>query len=94
LRQAAETRLRPIMMTGITTAAGSLPLLLSSGAGSETRAVIGTVVLFGVLAATLFTVYIVPVAYDVLARRTGSPGQVARDVAALETEHPIKNPEE
>ncbi|WP_299594575.1 efflux RND transporter permease subunit [uncultured Microbulbifer sp.] len=88
LRQAAETRLRPILMTGITTAAGSLPLLLSSGAGSETRAVIGTVVLFGVLAATLFTVYIVPVAYDVLARRTGSPGQVARDVAELEDQHP------
>ncbi|HEY8569188.1 efflux RND transporter permease subunit [Microbulbifer sp.] len=89
LRQAAETRLRPILMTGITTAAGSLPLLLSSGAGSETRAVIGTVVLFGVLAATLFTVYIVPVAYDVLARRTGSPGQVAREVAELESEHPV-----
>ncbi|MBB5211357.1 efflux RND transporter permease subunit [Microbulbifer hydrolyticus] len=91
LRQAAETRLRPILMTGITTAAGSLPLLLSSGAGSETRAVIGTVVLFGVLAATLFTVYIVPVAYDLLARRTGSPGQVARDVAALDAQHPVKN---
>lgn len=88
LRQAASTRLRPILMTGITTAAGSLPLLLSTGAGSETRAVIGTVVLFGVLAATLFTVYIVPVAYDVLARRTGSPKQVSREVAALEVEHP------
>ncbi|MCK7596646.1 efflux RND transporter permease subunit [Microbulbifer sp. CAU 1566] len=90
LRQAAETRLRPILMTGITTAAGSLPLLLSSGAGSETRAVIGTVVLFGVLAATLFTVYIVPVAYDVLARRTGSPGQVAREVGELEEQHPME----
>ncbi|WP_105102371.1 efflux RND transporter permease subunit [Microbulbifer pacificus] len=89
LRQAAEIRLRPILMTGITTAAGSLPLLLSSGAGSETRAVIGTVVLFGVLAATLFTVYIVPVAYDVLARRTGSPGQVAREVAEMESRHPM-----
>ena len=88
LRQAAATRLRPILMTGITTAAGSLPLLLSSGAGSETRAVIGTVVLFGVLAATLFTVYIVPVAYDLLARRTSSPGQVGRAVADLEVAHP------
>ncbi|WGL15660.1 efflux RND transporter permease subunit [Microbulbifer bruguierae] len=90
LRQASETRLRPILMTGITTAAGSLPLLLSAGAGSETRAVIGTVVLFGVLAATLFTVYIVPVAYDVLARRTGSPGQVAREVDALDAAHPAQ----
>jgi multidrug efflux pump len=78
LLEAADVRLRPIVMTGITTAAGSLPLLLSSGAGSETRTVIGTVILAGVLAATLFTIFIVPVAYDLLARRTGSPGDVKR----------------
>ncbi len=78
LLEAADTRLRPIVMTGITTAAGSVPLLLSSGAGAETRVVIGTVILFGVLAATLFTLFVVPVAYDLLARRTGSPGEVAR----------------
>jgi len=80
LLEAADVRLRPIVMTGITTAAGSLPLLLSSGAGAETRAVIGTVILFGVLAATLFTLFVVPVAYDLLARRTGSPGDVARQL--------------
>jgi multidrug efflux pump len=73
LLEAAHVRFRPILMTGITTAAGSLPLLLSSGAGAETRAVIGTVILAGVTAATLFTLYIVPVAYHLLARRTGSP---------------------
>jgi multidrug efflux pump len=78
LLEAAAIRLRPIIMTGITTAAGSLPLILSSGAGSETRRVIGTVVLSGVLAATLFTLIVVPVAYDILARRTGSPGDVRR----------------
>ncbi|MDJ0740984.1 MAG: efflux RND transporter permease subunit [Gammaproteobacteria bacterium] len=75
LLEAAEVRFRPIVMTGITTAAGSLPLLLSTGAGSETRAVIGTVILYGVLAATLFTLFIVPVAYDLLASRSGSPAQ-------------------
>ena len=78
LLNAAEVRFRPIVMTGITTAAGSAPLLLSSGAGSETRAVIGTVILYGVLAATLFTLFIVPVAYDLLARRTGSPRQLQK----------------
>ncbi|WP_237068529.1 efflux RND transporter permease subunit [Microbulbifer guangxiensis] len=88
LRRASATRLRPILMTGITTAAGSLPLLLSSGAGSETRSVIGVVVLFGVLAATVFTIFVVPAAYDLLARRTGSPGEVGRAVAQLEGEHP------
>jgi multidrug efflux pump len=80
LREAAEVRFRPIIMTGITTAAGSLPLLLSTGAGSETRAVIGTVILYGVLAATLFTLFVVPVAYDVLAARSGSPGKRARQL--------------
>jgi multidrug efflux pump len=78
LLEATEVRFRPIVMTGITTAAGSAPLLLSSGAGSETRTVIGTVILYGVLAATLFTLFIVPVAYDLLARHTGSPGQQQR----------------
>jgi multidrug efflux pump len=78
LLEATEVRFRPIVMTGITTAAGSAPLLLSSGAGSETRTVIGTVILYGVLAATLFTLFIVPVAYDLLARHTGSPGQLQR----------------
>jgi multidrug efflux pump len=76
--EASGVRLRPIVMTGITTAAGSMPLLLSSGAGSETRIVIGTVILAGALAATFFTLFVVPVAYDVLARRSGSPGVVRR----------------
>jgi len=83
LEEAAVTRLRPIIMTGITTAAGSIPLILSFGAGAETRFVIGVVVLSGVLAATFMTLYLVPVAYSLFARKTGSPGDVAR---RLETE--------
>ncbi|MGD2117562.1 MAG: efflux RND transporter permease subunit [Chromatiales bacterium] len=78
LIEAAEVRFRPIVMTGITTIAGSVPLLLSSGAGSETRLVIGTVIISGVLAATLFTLFIVPVAYDKLAQKTGSPGDTRK----------------
>jgi multidrug efflux pump len=82
LIEAADVRLRPIVMTGITTAAGSVPLLLSSGPGTETRTVIGTVILAGILAATLFTLFVVPVAYDLLARRTGSPQRVRRRLEA------------
>jgi multidrug efflux pump len=78
LREAARVRLRPIIMTGITTAAGTLPLIFSFGAGAETRIVIGIVVLCGIVLATLLTVFIVPLGYDLLARRTGSPGDVAR----------------
>jgi multidrug efflux pump len=76
--QAAEIRLRPIVMTGITTAAGAVPLILSSGAGAETRMVIGVVVLSGVISATLFTLFVVPVAYSVLARRSTLPGAIER----------------
>jgi multidrug efflux pump len=78
IMDASLTRLRPIMMTGITTAAGAIPLLLSTGAGAETRAVIGIVVLWGVIAAALFTLFVVPVAYSRLAVYTGSVNDVSR----------------
>jgi multidrug efflux pump len=80
LTRAAVTRLRPILMTGITTAAGSLPLILASGAGSETRAAIGVVVLGGVLVSTFLTIFLVPAAYSLLARRTSSPEAVSRQL--------------
>ena len=73
---AAGQRLRPIIMTAITTAFGALPLILSSGAGAETRTVIGIVVCTGIIAATLFTLLIVPTMYKVLAKNTGSPKQL------------------
>ena len=75
--EASETRFRPIVMTGLTTIASAIPLVLSSGAGAETRIVIGVVVLSGVFAATFFTLFIVPVAYSLIARKTGSPNAVA-----------------
>jgi multidrug efflux pump len=84
--KSAEVRLRPIVMTGITTAAGSIPLILSSGAGAETRMVIGIVVLSGVLSATLFTLFIVPVAYSVLSKASRTPGKTGR---TLEKERAI-----
>ena len=89
LVEAAGLRLRPIVMTGLTTAAGALPLILSSGAGAETRMVVGVVIICGTLAATFFTLYMVPVAYDLIARRTGSPQRVARQLEAeLEQQSP------
>ena len=59
LYEAAQVRLRPILMTGITTAAGAVPLILSFGAGAETRLTIGIVVIFGVIAATFLTLFVV-----------------------------------
>jgi multidrug efflux pump len=78
LLEACSVRFRPILMTGLTTVAGAVPLILSHGAGSETRTVIGIVILGGVLAATLFTLFVVPVAYSLLARHTSSPQAVAQ----------------
>lgn len=83
IMEASKVRFRPILMTGITTIMGAIPLVLASGAGSETRVVIGIVILSGVAAATIFTLFVVPVAYHLIARRTGSPGDVA---ARLERE--------
>ncbi|WP_309497126.1 efflux RND transporter permease subunit [Sulfurovum sp.] len=86
LIQAAEIRFRPILMTGLTTIAGAIPLVISSGAGSETRLVIGIVILSGVFAATIFTLFIVPVAYNLLARHTRSPSAVAHKLAKEEAQ--------
>ncbi|MEM9838119.1 MAG: efflux RND transporter permease subunit [Pseudomonadota bacterium] len=82
LREAALARLRPILMTGLTTAAGTLPLLFSSGAGAETRQAIGVVIGFGVVAAVIVTLVLIPVAYNLFARRTSAPGEVARRLEA------------
>ncbi|WP_372611476.1 efflux RND transporter permease subunit [Halomonas sp.] len=89
LVDAAVIRLRPILMTAVTTMAGAVPLIVSSGAGAETRLVIGTVILCGLATATLFTLFVVPVAYDLLARHTGSPGDVGRRLETEMNENPV-----
>ncbi|GGX83003.1 multidrug transporter [Litchfieldella qijiaojingensis] len=91
LVDASVTRLRPILMTAVTTMAGSIPLIVSGGAGAETRTVIGTVILCGVAAATLFTLFVIPVAYDLLARYTGSPGDVQRRLQREMDDHHISS---
>ncbi len=78
--QAADTRLRPILMTGLSTAIGALPLVLASGAGAESRVTIGIVIFTGVLVATLFTLVVVPAAYSVLGRFTKTPNWVSRQI--------------
>lgn len=75
--EASSVRLRPIVMTSITTVVGSLPLIFSFGAGSETREVLGVTLFFGVTVATVFSLFLIPVIYDLLARYAGSPKAVA-----------------
>lgn len=70
VEQAASTRLRPITMTLLSTLLGSLPLILSTGAGAEARNAIGWVVFGGLGIAVVFTLYLTPVLYLALARFT------------------------
>ncbi|MFN4262915.1 MAG: efflux RND transporter permease subunit [Thioalkalivibrionaceae bacterium] len=81
--EASAQRLRPVLMTALTTVAGSIPLLLASGPGAETRYVLGVAIFSGVLVATLFTLFIVPAAYHLLARKTGSPQATAKRIGDL-----------
>ncbi|MFO7708009.1 MAG: efflux RND transporter permease subunit [Desulfobacterales bacterium] len=78
--EASSKRLRPILMTGVTTVVGALPLVLSSGAGTEARTVISIVVIAGVTVATTLTVVVIPCAYRVLARCTTPPQATAREL--------------
>ena len=81
--EAAEIRLRPILMTSACTTFGALPLLMATGAGAESRQAIGIVVVFGVAISAVLTLFVVPAFYTVLARRTRSPQHVARLIAGL-----------
>src|SRR5690606_35701564 len=68
--QASEERLRPILMTTVSTAIGALPLMLSSGAGAESRFTLGVVIFFGTLVAAVFTLIATPIAYTYIAPYT------------------------
>lgn len=68
IQAAAVNRMRPILLTAITSLAGFLPLLLASGTGSASRISIGTVVFSGLLVSTLLSLFVVPAMYLLLKR--------------------------
>ena len=82
--EAAALRLRPIIMTSIATAMGALPLVLWTGAGAGSRKTIGAVIFMGAIFATLLTLFVVPVFYNLLARFTKSPEWTARQIEDYE----------
>ncbi len=69
VREGAMMRLRPVLMTSVTTILGLLPLLLSKGAGAEVQRPLATVVIFGMISATVLTLVVVPVAYEMVESR-------------------------
>ncbi len=86
LVEASVTRFRPILMTGLSTVMGTMPLVLSTGAGSESRFTIGIVIAAGLSLATVLTLFVVPVFYKLLGRFSDAPGAIARRLNAYEKE--------
>ena len=66
IRESVQSRVRPIMMSMLTTTFGLLPLVLSSGAGSELYRGIGSVVLGGLVMSTMFTLLVVPALFSIV----------------------------
>ena len=66
IREAAQARLRPILLTAISSLAGFLPLVLASGTSASSRISIGTVVFSGLLVATVLSLFVVPSTYRLL----------------------------
>ena len=82
-REASKARLRPIVMTAISSLFGFLPLVLASGAGARSQTSLGTVVFGGLLAATLLSLFVVPVCYVVMKSWLGG-GPVGHGSALME----------
>jgi multidrug efflux pump subunit AcrB len=88
ITEGATRRLRPVMMTLVSTILGSLPLILSSGAGAEARSSIGWVVFGGLGISAIFTLYLTPALYMLLAplasARSEETEQLGRELADAE----------
>lgn len=82
IERAAGTRLRPILMTTAAMVLGVLPLVFAEGAGAESRYSMGLVIATGMSIGTLFTLFVVPVFYTLIARDRGSISAGAASVSA------------
>ncbi len=79
--EASETRLRPILMTTAATVVGHFPLVIATGPGAGARNSIGVMLVSGMIIGTLFTLFVVPSIYMLLARtRVAEPAAVQDDV--------------
>jgi len=74
--QAAETRLRPILMTTAATVCGHFPLVLATGPGAGARNSIGIMLVSGMIIGTAFTLFVVPSIYMLVARTHAAPREV------------------
>ncbi|MEZ0334967.1 MAG: efflux RND transporter permease subunit, partial [Gemmatimonadales bacterium] len=80
LREAASTRLRPVLMTSAATVFGHFPLVLVTGPGSQARNSIGTILVAGMAIGTVFTLFVVPVFYMLIAaEHKAAPAEEAEE---------------
>jgi multidrug efflux pump len=79
IQQAARIRLRPVLMTTVATVAGHFPLVLVTGAGAIARNSIGLVLVAGMAIGTLFTLFVVPSLYMLIAKDHSAERQVERE---------------
>jgi len=84
VREAAMTRLRPILMTSAATIAGHFPLTLVTGAGAAARNSIGLVLVGGMFVGTIFTLFVVPSIYMLVAKDHGKDREREAAVATAE----------
>jgi multidrug efflux pump len=73
IQEASMTRLRPVLMTSVATVAGHFPLTLVEGPGAEARNSIGLVLVGGMTIGTIFTLFVVPSLYMLIARQHSAP---------------------
>ena len=87
IMQASESRLRPIIMTSLTTILGLLPLAIGHGEGSELRAPLAITVMSGLLVATFLTLLLIPVLYSLFDRKHYAQAELGTELEKeLETE--------
>ena len=79
IREAAEQRLRPVLMTGLVASMGFVPMALNTGTGSEVQAPLATVVIGGVLSSMALTLLVIPVLYSLIGVKP-SPVEGSDDV--------------
>ncbi len=73
VRQAAERRLRPVLMTALVASLGFVPMALNTGIGAEVQRPLATVVIGGIISSTLLTLFVLPVLYAWLGRQRSNP---------------------
>jgi multidrug efflux pump len=82
--EASGTRLRPILMTTAATVVGHFPLVLATGPGAGARNSIGIMLVSGMIIGSVFTLFIVPSIYMLLARRRVAENSVEENVSDSE----------